>query len=144
MVGGYPGQVWMVGGTLGTTQPGLDGGGYPGYPHHDWMGNPNHDWMEYPPPWLDGVTPPPWLDGVPPPSWLDGYPLPWLDGVPPTHHDWMGYPPTTNIVSTCYAAGSMPLAFTQEDFLVFTNIHTSIRLIKYYSLHLSFKQNLFS
>ena len=27
-----PGQVWMVGGTQGTPWPGLDGGGYPGYP----------------------------------------------------------------------------------------------------------------
>ena len=45
--------------------------------------------------------------------------------VPPTmtgwgtpHHDWMGYPPITSIASTCYVAGGMPLAFTQEDFLV--------------------------
>ena len=27
--GGYPGQIWMVG---GLPQPGLDGWGYPGYP----------------------------------------------------------------------------------------------------------------
>ena len=30
----------------------------------------------------------------------------------------MGYPDRSCIASTCYAAGSMPLAFTQEDFLV--------------------------
>ena len=38
--------------------------------------------------------------------------------VPPRHG--MGYPPTRqiSIASTCYMAGSMPLAFTQEDFLV--------------------------
>ena len=33
---GYPGHVWMVGGTpsqgWGVPQPGLDGGGYPGTP----------------------------------------------------------------------------------------------------------------
>ena len=37
---------------------------------------------------------------------------------------WMGYPPDqvwirqSSIASTCYAAGGVPLAFTQEDFLV--------------------------
>ena len=117
-VGGTPCQVWMG----GYPMPGLDGegtpsqvwmGGYPipdldgGYPSQVWMGG-------YPIPGQYGYPPPPrpGLDGVPP--W------PGLDGVPP-HHDWMGYPPTIRqsiIVSTCYAAGSMPLAFTQEDFLV--------------------------
>ena len=56
-------------------QPGLDGGGYPGYPQ------------------------------------------PGLDGVPP-NQVWIRQ---SSIASTCYAAGGVPLAFTQEDFLVFIN-----------------------
>ena len=122
---------------------GLDGGVVPptiktllGYPHPG---------MRYPPPSRPGWgtplgwgtlpparpglgTPPPW-DGVPPtnlgwgtpppsrPGW--GTPPPW-DGVPPTL-GWGTPSPTrqSSIASTCYAAGGMPLAFTQEDFLVF-------------------------
>ena len=75
------------------------GGGYPvpglGVPHpRSGLGvpqcTPYHDWMGYP---------------------------------PHPHHDWMGYPSPTpirqsSIASTCYTAGDMPLAFTQEDFLV--------------------------
>ena len=70
-----------------------------GTPHH-WMGFPHHDWMGHPhPPTMTG----------------------W--GTP--HHDWMGYPPSpTSIASTCYPAGGMPLAFTQEDFLVYVKIIT--------------------
>ena len=76
-----------------------------------------------------GVTPPthPRLDGVPPHA--------ELDGIPPPIQDWMGYPsprlegvppptPTRRQISkesTCYAPGDMPLAFTQEDFLVGEN-----------------------
>ena len=58
------------------------------------------------------------LDGVPPPTRTG-----W--GTPPGQ-DWMGYPPIrqSSKVSTCYAAGSVPLAFTQEDFLVEYNITT--------------------
>ena len=49
-------------------------------------------------------------DGVPPPSRPgQGTPQTW-DGVLP--------PRQSNIASTCYSAGGMPLAFTQEDFLV--------------------------
>ena len=61
-----------------------------------------------------------------------GYPPPPQlgldDGGTPPHQDLarvppgMGYPPPptrqSSIASTCYAAGGMPLAFTQEDFLV--------------------------
>ena len=47
-------------------------------------------------------------DRVPPQTW---------DGVPPGPE--MGYPPRQiSIASNCYTAGGMPLAFTQEDFLV--------------------------
>ena len=40
-------------------------------------------------------------------------------GTPPVQ-DWMGYPRPirqSSITSTCYVAGGMPLAFTQEDFV---------------------------
>ena len=53
-------------------------------------------------------------DGVPYPSWRGGggcpQPVPMGgEGRPPPHRDWMG---------GVHAAGGMPLAFTQEDFLV--------------------------
>ena len=46
-----------------------------------------------------------------------GTPQPGLDGVPP--------PPS--IASTCYAAGGMPLASTQEDFLVYCCYHMKMK-----------------
>ena len=57
-----------------------------------------------------------------------GTPFPGLDGgvtlFPdrgvPTFLGWGGgYPYRNSIACTCYTAGGMPLAFTQEDFLVF-------------------------
>ena len=45
--------------------------------------------------------------GTPSQVWVGGYPISGLGGVPPP-----------SIASTCYAAGGMPLAFTQGDFLV--------------------------
>ena len=47
-----------------------------------------------------------------------GVPLNWMGVTPPlpTHRD-------SSIASTCYAAGGMPLAFTQEDFLVFLSLY---------------------
>ena len=65
-----------------------DGGGVP-------LGTPCQDWM--------GVTPQLELEGYPPLR-LDRLP-------PPPHHQEIGR-------QSSYAAGSMPLAFTQEDFLV--------------------------
>ena len=101
-MGGYPIQLmggvphsqsrWR-GGTPsswpgGTPFPGLDGG----YP-------------------LPGGTPP--GKGVPPSAGLPplgrGYPSPPTGGTSPHQ---------TSTVCTCYAAGGVPLAFTQEDFLV--------------------------
>ena len=85
--------------------------------------------------------------GVPHPrSGWGGYPIPVLDeGIPHPRSGqehtsqpgpdgggtwgtpsqvWMVGPPTpirqSSIASTCYPTGSMPLAFTQEDFLVFS------------------------
>ena len=131
-MGGTPSQVWM-----GWPHP-ADGGylipdlaeGY----HIQLMGVPylRSRWG-YPISGLDrGVPLWPGLDGVPP--W------PGLDGVPPSGQDWMGYPPPpqpeldgvpphrqSSIVSTCYVAGGMPLAFTQQDFLVSSSVSPPVR-----------------
>ena len=117
--GGYPSQVWMVGGE--ASQPGLDGGGTParsgwwgGTPARSWwwgVSQPGLDGGGYPVLMVGGstparsewlgvprVSPRPGLDGGGTPSqvWMVGgtwgNPPPSLDGVPP-HHDWMGYPP---------------------------------------------------
>ena len=114
--GGYP-IPGLDGG--GYPIPGLDGGGYPilgldggGYPRR---------YLGYPPGqvWMVGGT---WYEGTPHHDWM-GY-------APPHHHDWMGYPPPhTSIASTCYAVGGMPLAFTQEDFLVVSFLCVFIKYI---------------
>ena len=87
--GGYPIQLMEV------PIPGLDGGGGVSHP-------------------ADGGVPHPRSTSVPPWKGLDGVRLqPESDGVHP--------PPIrqNSIASTCCTAGGMPLAFTQEDFLVF-------------------------
>ena len=103
-----PSQVWMVGGTWGTP---LARSGWWGDPilglgvGGTWGTQQARSWW-WRVPW---VPPPLWLDGVPPspppPSWLDGVPHPC-----PIRQ--------SSIVSTCYAACGMPLAFMLEDFLV--------------------------
>ena len=79
-----------------------------------------------------GVTPSSWWGYHPlPRSGRGGYPIqlmggtpfPGLDGwgIPPGKgvSPWQGYPPQkTSTACTWYTAGGMPLAFTQEDFLV--------------------------
>ena len=112
---------------------GLDGEGYP-IPGPDW-GVPHprsgRGGVQYPIPGLDRGVPHP-ADGGYPPSkirmgvlpiqdWM-GYPLPHQqDGVCPLSKTGWGTPPPVrrqiSKVSTCYAAGGVPLAFTQEDFL---------------------------
>ena len=86
-------------GWWGVPQPGLDGGG----------GDPGQIWMVgrgVPQPGLDGGG------GTPSQVWMGGgVPCPGLDGG-----GGRGVP--GSIASTCYAAAGMPLAFTQEDFLV--------------------------
>ena len=54
--------------------------------------------------------------------------------------DWMGYPPLSirrqiSIASTCYAAGGIPLAFTQEDFLVLRSRMNRGEPLPRHSLH---------
>ena len=102
------------GGWVGVPPTGRWGGAVPhqangGYCHLAYGGTldggtPHWDWMGYPP--LIGTG--------------CGYPPLRLDGGNP-HQDWMGVSPIrrqSSRVSTCYAVGGMPLAFTQEDFLV--------------------------
>ena len=73
--------------------------GYPLPPTRSGWGTPPGPGMGYPPPDLGWGTPPD-LGWCTPPDLACGTPLTW------------------DIASTCYAAGGMPLAFTQEDFLV--------------------------
>ena len=121
--GGTPSQVWR-----GVPHPVFDGGGTLSQVWTGWVPNPRSGlggtlsqiWMGVPPSKIRMRYPTHQrLDGVPPPSrtgW--GTPHPRLDEatspIPP--------PPTVrrqiSKASTCYAAGGMPLAFTQEDFLV--------------------------
>ena len=56
-----------------------------------------------------GYPPGPGMGYPPRPGIGSPFPQTW-DGVPP--------PRQVSIANTCYAAGGMPLAFTQEDFLV--------------------------
>ena len=57
-------------------------------------------------------------------------PCPGLDGVHP--------PPSgqISIASTCYAAGGVPLAFTQEDFLVI-NVELNLKILDFFRNTLS-------
>ena len=87
---------------------------------------------------VPGSFPGPFWGGYPSPgrgvpqSWPGGYlstgysPGQDRTGVPlspPPGQVRMGYPPGQNSrASTYYAAGGMPLAFTQEDFLVFVRL----------------------
>ena len=117
--------------------PGLDSGGYLGYPtaRSGWWGEHTQG---TPQPGLDGGV---GVSGVPPSQvWMvggtRGNPRPGLDGVPPTITG-LGTPPTitgwgtpikqSSIASTCYAAGSMPLAFTQ-DFLVQSRFENQVKM----------------
>ena len=70
------------------------------YPPAPGMGYPPGPGMGYLPPDMGWGTPQDLGWGTTPQTW---------DGVPPRQ---------VRIVNTCYAEGGMPLAFTQEDFLV--------------------------
>ena len=130
-MGDTPSQVCMGRGVphpadRGVPIPGLDGG-YPGVP-------PSKDWKGYPPTrtgWgtplvLGWGTPHPVLDGVLPPP-------------PPIRQ--------SGKASTYYATGGMPLAFTQEDFLVKNKFFPFISLLTSHvcvSWHTGFFPNLAS
>ena len=120
-----------------------------GYRQPSWWGGypilPNRGWGYYPHPDLGrGVLLCPWYPSswYPPsrpgkeychPDLVKGVPPP-----PPTYRSekgqvigWGGGTPNRNsIVCTCYAAGGMPLAFTQEDFLVFTYLHCLVDAVE--------------
>ena len=129
-VGGYPSQV-QVGGypsqvQVGVPQPG-PGRGYPdgGYPNGGTSMGVSH--LGYPMSYLAGGYP---SGGYPnqggphlryPPSDLaGGYPDRGTPPQVPPQSDLAGGYPTggTPLSSTWYTAVGMPLAFTQEDFLV--------------------------
>ena len=77
--------------------------------------------------WLGGGLPQSWTEqdcGTAPARTGLGYPPPWSGqdwGTPPTQHRTRVTPPLSKDrrASTCYAAGGMPLAVTQEDFLIY-------------------------
>ena len=101
----------------------LAGRGVP-HPRSRWGGgvpHPRSGWWGYPVPGLG------WGGGTPSQVWMvgGGYPVPGLDsgGGGNPSQVWMVGEVThpirhSSIVSTCYTAGGVPLAFTQEDFLV--------------------------
>ena len=98
----------------GGCAPSTDGAGLPSSQVQA-EGTPSTD-GGYPFPRSRGTPPPgkgvpPAWEGVPPPG--KGVPPAW-EGVPP---DPRGIPYLNSIACTCYAAGGVPLAFTQEDFL---------------------------
>ena len=101
--GGGASSSWWGG--EGYPIPGMDGGGGD-TPSQVWTGGGG--WYTHAADW--GRVPPHW-------DWMR---------YPPPMQDWMGYlclppPPVRrqiSIASPCYAVG-MPLAFTQEDFLVY-------------------------
>ena len=121
-------SVWphLFGGRGGAPDPALDGGGYPIQP---WMGGGYliQPWRGYP------IQP--WTGGVPYPALDGGVPQPWTGGTPsrggtPSHVRGGGVPPT-EIASSCYgyAAGGVPLAFTQEDFLVVSKVYFPLLVV---------------
>ena len=72
-----------------------------------------------------GGYPVPGLGGIPSPrsGGGGGYPVSGLGGY---LISGPGYPPRQiSIASSCYAAGGMPLVFTQEDFLVSIDFNES-------------------
>ena len=110
--GGTPSQIWGVS-PLDLRWVPLDlGWGTPwtweGVPPQTWDGVPPRHETGYPP--GHGTGYPPWTwDRVPPQDMGQGTPPDLRWGTPPRQ---------ISLVSTCYTAGGMPLAFTQEDFLV--------------------------
>ena len=113
------------------------GGGTPsswrgwGYPlPRSWHGGGLFSWWGYPIPGPGGRgLPHPrsrWgvphsqvqAGGYPIPGPVGGTPFPGTGGGVPFPRSRWGVPHQTSTACTCYAAGSMPLAFTQEDFLV--------------------------
>ena len=120
LTGGYPIPGLDGGGAPWYQIPGLEGGTQfqvqtGGTPSQVQMGGiPSYSWGY---PHLRSG----WGGGTHPAD--RGYPHPrsvWM-GVPPSRLDGVPPPPVRrqiSIASTCYAAGGVPLVFTQEDFLV--------------------------
>ena len=96
----------------------ISGGGTPSRSGWYGGGTPSQVWLGWYP--IQGGTPlaRPGMGYPLPPGPGMGYPPDMGWGTPPGPE--MGYPPPRqiSIASTCYMAGGMLLAFTQEDFLV--------------------------
>ena len=124
-------------------------GSFPGPGAWTWEGGtpPSISWMGYPLPRSRQGGYPIQLMGVPPSQvQVGGYPIQLMGGTLPRSR-WEGYPiqltgvphPANgevlpqaggtphqgSMACTCYAAGGMPLAFTQEDFLVYIVVKSS-------------------
>ena len=113
-----PGGVYPIVPNWGVPYP-----SQPGYPHPSiWLtGVPPSSWWGTPIWPMGGISSSWWMGGGTPHwDWM-GVP-PWgLGGVLPTVRTGWGYPPVriqSSRASTCYVADGLPLAFTQEDFLV--------------------------
>ena len=107
--GGTPSQVWGV-----------------PHPRSGWSTPPDLRWDT--PLDLRWGTPPRPRTGYPPRPEM-GYPPPARSGWGTSPRPEVGYPPPPSIASTFYAAGGMPLAFTQEDFLVVHMRSRSLNLL---------------
>ena len=123
---GTPFQVWVGGypiSGLGRGTPSqVQVGGVP-HPRSRWgtLLPPPGSGIGYPPQTWDGVPPRPGTGyhppgpGTPPQELGPGTPPDLGPGIPPDQV-WIRQSSTA---SSCYAAGGEPLAFTQEDFLVY-------------------------
>ena len=113
--GGWGTWSQVQGGVPGPRSGGVPSSMYGGVPHPDLVG-------EVPSPSAGGVPGP--MSGSTPPDqvWME-YPPCTGTGYPPLDQVWIRQ---SSIASTCYAAGSVPLAFTQEDFLVYDKIKLNI------------------
>ena len=122
----------LAGGGVSHPRSGRGGVPYPRSGSQVWTrgGGVPHPRFGWGVPWGTPLAKSGWW-GVPPRSgWWEGgnpgYPpgQVWMVPPPPARSGWWGvpreppHPHYSSIASTCYPAGGVPLAFTQEDFLV--------------------------
>ena len=107
---GTPSQVWMGGVPCPSSRQGVS------HPRSGQGGTPSCWWRLVPPSKIRVPRVPPVLDWMACPSY------PGREGHPQSRTEWdTPLPPIRrqiSIASTCYVADGVPLAFTQEGFLV--------------------------